>query len=146
MGSVLLGSHEFVDAARRFRKWYGGALHQSGPIAAAALWGLRHNLPRLAEDHGNARTFAAGLLATGLVSAEPPDTNIVVFDLLDLPCAPQEFVALAEQAGVRMLVWRAREIRAVFNLNVSARDACAAASIIAGLIERIDAHSRWRSA
>jgi threonine aldolase len=142
MGSVLLGSRAFIETARRFRKWYGGALHQSGPIAAAALWALQHNVARLEEDHANATALAAALAGTGLVSVTRPDTNIVLFDLADLACDAQEFVALAERVGVRLLIWRDREIRAVFSLEVSAEDSRAAASALCGLIERIGPAAR----
>lgn len=57
IGSVLIGSKDFVRRARVIRKWYGGAMHQSGFIAAAALFALDNNLVNLKTDHQNARSF-----------------------------------------------------------------------------------------
>jgi threonine aldolase len=143
MGSVLIGSNDFIDKARRFRKWYGGALHQSGIIASAAMYALKNNLSRLADDHAHARHFASGIRATGLVDVTEPDTNIVIFDVSWLSCSPQQFVDLAAAAGVRMLVWRATEIRAVFSLNVIRAQALAATDAVVALIERVSARRRF---
>jgi threonine aldolase len=127
MGSVLMGTDEFIDRARHFRKWYGGALHQSGPVAAAALWALRHNAARLIEDHINAKVFASVLENSGFFTLDQPETNILLFDVGGLRCTPDEFVALAAKVGVRILVWRNAELRAVFSLAVSPSDSVAAA-------------------
>jgi threonine aldolase len=75
-GSLLLGSAEFIAAARRWRKALGGGLRQAGVLAAAGLYALQHHVARLAEDHANAELLAAGLRAAGL-AVEPPQTNMV---------------------------------------------------------------------
>jgi len=75
-GSVLLGSREFIGAAKRWRKALGGGMRQAGILAAAGLYALEHHVRRLAEDHENAERLAAGLRALGLV-VEQPQTNIV---------------------------------------------------------------------
>ena len=79
-GSVLLGSHELVSAARRWRKALGGGMRQVGILAAAGLYALEHNVARLAEDHENAAMFADGLRELGL-QVVPPQTNIVYVDI-----------------------------------------------------------------
>lgn len=61
VGSVLCGSAEFIDRARRFRKMVGGGMRQAGVIAAAGLVALRTMVNRLAEDHANAKRLAAGV-------------------------------------------------------------------------------------
>ncbi|WP_218952426.1 threonine aldolase family protein [Amycolatopsis anabasis] len=127
MGSVLMGTAEFISMARHYRKWYGGALHQSGPIAAAALWAVQYNVERLAEDHLNARMFASVLAESSLFVVDQPETNIVIFDVGQLNCSPDQYVQLAAEAGVKVLVWRHSEIRAVFSLTVSGSDALVAA-------------------
>lgn len=142
MGSALIGSRDFIRRARRWRKWYGGGLHQSGVIAAAALYGLKHNIPRLAEDHENARLFAVALTDTGYVDVVAPESNIVLFDVGRLGIEPARFVALAERLGVKLLAWRGHQIRAVFFLEVSRRQAVEAAARIASLVEQIAARSR----
>jgi threonine aldolase len=79
-GSVLLGSHELVSAARRWRKALGGGMRQVGILAAAGLYALEHNVARLAEDHENAAMFADGLRELGL-QVVPPQTNIFYVDI-----------------------------------------------------------------
>jgi len=79
-GSVLLGSREFIDRARRWRKALGGGMRQAGVLAAAGLYALEHHLPKLAQDHANAEYLAQGLRALGL-HVEPPQTNLVYVEI-----------------------------------------------------------------
>jgi threonine aldolase len=80
-GSVLLGSKDLINAARRWRKALGGGMRQAGVLAAAGLYALEHHVQRLTEDHENAEHLAAGLRSIGLKVAEPPQTNIVFLDV-----------------------------------------------------------------
>ena len=75
-GTLLLGSGEFVARALRARKMLGGAMRQSGLIAAAGIYALEHNIARLAEDHANAERLAKGLRDAGY-AVEGPHTNMV---------------------------------------------------------------------
>jgi threonine aldolase len=77
VGSVLAGSRELIDRARRLRKMLGGGMRQVGILAAAALYALDHHVGRLADDHENARRLADGLARIDGVSVVAPDTNIV---------------------------------------------------------------------
>jgi threonine aldolase len=61
VGSVLLGSKDFIAQGKRWRKMLGGGMRQAGILAAAGLYALEHNLNRLTEDHANAARLAAGL-------------------------------------------------------------------------------------
>jgi threonine aldolase len=65
VGSVLVGSAEFIRRARRNRKVVGGAMRQAGVLAAAGLYALEHMVDRLAEDHRNATLLADGLRRLG---------------------------------------------------------------------------------
>src|SRR5262249_4296126 len=58
VGSILLGNAKFINQAKRFRKWYGGAIHQAGILAAAARFSLENYARRLSIDHTNAQAFA----------------------------------------------------------------------------------------
>lgn len=60
VGSLLAGTRDFIEWARRYRKALGGGMRQAGILAAAGLVALE-NIPRLAEDHANARRLAEGL-------------------------------------------------------------------------------------
>lgn len=81
-GSVVAGSHSFVERARRMRQMLGGGLRQAGVLAAACLVGL-DRIDDLAADHANARKLADGLRGLGWEVAEP-DTNIVLAGVADV--------------------------------------------------------------
>ena len=85
VGSVLCGTTEFIDKARRIRKQVGGGMRQAGILAAAGIVALETMTKRLSEDHVRARDLAAGLQGIkGLVLApEEPATNMVFLDLSD---------------------------------------------------------------
>ena len=82
-GSILCGTAEDIEQARRWRKRLGGAMRQTGVIAAAGLIALETMVDRLAEDHANARTLAEGLAELPGVTCdlERVQTNLVYFDL-----------------------------------------------------------------
>src|SRR5690349_6083719 len=74
VGSVVVGSREFIARAHRARKLLGGGMRQAGVIAAAGLVALQDGpdgmIDRLADDHANARHLAEGLAQIdGIVSA-----------------------------------------------------------------------------
>jgi threonine aldolase len=75
-GSLLLGTRDLVEQARRWRKALGGGMRQAGVLAAAGLYALKHNVRLLEQDHANAETLANGLRALGL-GVEPVQTNMV---------------------------------------------------------------------
>jgi threonine aldolase len=77
VGSVLAGSAPLIDAARRWRKMLGGAMRQSGVVAAAGLYALRHHVERLADDHANAARLAAGLAEIPSITVDSHATNMV---------------------------------------------------------------------
>ena len=80
VGSVLLGSEDFIHQARRVRKRFGGGMRQAGYLAAAGLYALEHNVERLADDHRRASLLAQLLAASPKVGTVlPPDTNIILF-------------------------------------------------------------------
>jgi len=81
VGSALVGSRELVARARRVRKMAGGAMRQSGLLAAAASYALEHHVRRLADDHANARRLAAGLAGIDGLTFAPPASNILFVDL-----------------------------------------------------------------
>ena len=100
VGSILAGDAEFIEAARRIRKLFGGGMRQAGLIAAPGLLALE-NIDRLATDHDNAARFAAGLDATDGLRAPDPETNIVQVYTDDLQADAEAFVGACEAVGVR---------------------------------------------
>lgn len=82
VGSALCGTRDFIARARRIRKMAGGAMRQSGLLAAAASHALDHQVERLAEDHALARRLAEGLAGIEGLQVEAPHTNILFVDLV----------------------------------------------------------------
>lgn len=116
VGSVLAGDADAIGEARRIRKMLGGAMRQVGVLCAAALYALEHHLPRIAEDHANARRLAEGLEGLDGVVVERPSTNIVNLEVADAGA----FVARAREAGVLLNAMARRTVRAVTHLDVDA--------------------------
>lgn len=76
IGSVLVGSSKFIEAAKEVRKAFGGGWRQCGFLASACLYALSNNVDRLREDHENATALWEGLVSLGF-ECDKPDTNIV---------------------------------------------------------------------
>ena len=83
IGSVVCGTADFVNEARRWRKMVGGGMRQAGFMAAAGIVALDTMVDRLADDHANARRLAVGLSKLPGISIELSeyDTNLVFFDV-----------------------------------------------------------------
>ncbi len=83
VGSILAGSKEFIQRARKNRKMLGGGMRQAGILAAAGIIALENMVERLEEDHKNARILGEGLADIGgiKVDLETVQTNMVCFDL-----------------------------------------------------------------
>lgn len=123
IGSVLCGSKEFIERARKKRKMLGGGMRQAGVIAAAGIVALETMIDRLAEDHANARKLVAGLTQIhGITLAqEKVPTNIVIFDLAQsFPIA--EFITKLDSQGVKVIRFGNHRLRAVTHRMVSADD------------------------
>ena len=137
VGAVLAGSKEFIDRAWRWKHTFGGAMRQSGILAAAGVYALQHNVDRLADDHANARLLADGLSAIKGVRLDPgmPETNIVFFDTADAGVAPLDFVAKLLERGVRM-GHISRRVRAVTHLDVSRADVERAVEIARDMLKK----------
>jgi threonine aldolase len=125
VGSLLCGSREFIEEARRVRKALGGGMRQAGILAAAGLYALEHHVERLAEDHENARILAQGLSEIPCLSVTPPETNIVMVEILRGPTAA-ELAERLKRRGVLVAPagagTEARKLRLVTHLDVSRED------------------------
>lgn len=117
VGACLVGDELPMRRAWEVRKRFGGGMRQSGILAAAALHGLDHHLPRMHEDHARARMLAAAVVNVPGVSVVAPDTNIVMIDLLAGQQADR-VVARAQAAGVMITAWHDTRVRAVLHLDV----------------------------
>jgi threonine aldolase len=116
LGALIAGSEELMARARREKHAFGGALRQSGIVAAAGLYALDHNVERLADDHARAARLADGWAAAGLdVRAE---TNIDQLRVADVPSA----VARVAAVGVGLSPTAPGMLRAVTHLDVTDED------------------------
>lgn len=131
VGSALAFSGISRRDAWEVRKRLGGGMRQSGILAAAALYALEHNLERIAEDHDNAQRLARALDGHRAVRPLPPDSNIVMLDLTRDGQTADAAVAALAQAGVLVVPFGPRRLRAVTHLDVSAADVDRATRIIA---------------
>ncbi len=138
VGSVMAGGAADIARAARQRRMFGGAMRQSGILAAAGLYALDHNVARLAEDHANARLIAERLaeLPGVMLDLATVQTNIVIFELREGVPDAAAFVAGAKEAGVLVSALGARLVRAVTHLDVGAAECHLAADRLAAIIER----------
>jgi threonine aldolase len=128
-GSMLAGSTDLIARAVRYRRMAGGAMRQVGIFSAAADYALDHHIERLADDHANAGLLADRLALSPAIELDPAavQTNIVVFSLArDAPDAAY-VVATLREAGVLVVAFGPRTIRAVTHLDVT-RDQIAEAA------------------
>jgi threonine aldolase len=134
VGSCLAFGPGGRAAAWEVRKRLGGGMRQSGILAAAGLYALEHHLPHLARDHEHARAFADRLAECRAVRVTPPETNIVMMDLeRETDTADTVLPRLAE-AGVLLVSFSDRRLRAVTHRDVGAADALRAADIIRSVL------------
>jgi threonine aldolase len=124
IGSMVLGSAEFVEKARRERKLFGGGMRQVGIIAAAALYAVKSNIPRLADDHANAKLLGQGLNETRpfAVDLGRLQTNIVVAKIKD-GTSSDAMAARLKEIDVWAIPFGRDKLRFVAHLDVS-RDDC----------------------
>ena len=136
-GSLLAGPKALIASAHRHRHRMGGAMRQNGIFGAAALYALDHHVTRLAEDHANARAFAAALKAGAPVELDlaTVQTNIVVFQLpASLPIDAPTLSARARERGVLLNAMGPRTVRAVTHLDVSRAQCDEAAEVLVRLL------------
>lgn len=121
IGSMVAGSSEFIERARRTRKLFGGGMRQVGLVAAPGLEALE-NIDRLATDHTNATTLATGLDDITGLSAPTPETNIVLVDVTDTGLTAESFLADCETNGVLGSAFGEYLVRFCTHLDVDADD------------------------
>lgn len=132
-GAVLAYDQANFPRVRRLKQLMGGAMRQSGILAAAALHALDHHVERLAEDHENAQRLAARL-ADGIphvtVENHPPSTNMVFFHWTHPSVNASEFSARCKAQGLRFSRGGESRFRAVTHLDVQRADIDKAVDIV----------------
>ena len=138
VGSVLAGGAAEIAGAHRARRMFGGAMRQSGILAAAGLYALDHHVAGLADDHANARLIAEQLAGLSGIALEldTVETNIVIFHLAAFMPDAAVIAARAKEAGVLVSALGPRMVRAVTHRDLSRADCERAADVLAAVIEQ----------
>ena len=136
IGSMIVGSREFIECCRVIRKTLGGGMRQVGVIAAAGLVALEYGPKRLHVDHDNAKTLVEGLakLPRIRIHAEKVLTNIVIYDIGETGLTSKQFLERLAQRKVLGGPVDARRIRMVTHLDVDRNDIEQAVSIISEVV------------
>ncbi len=134
VGSVLAGPADFIDRAWRVRRRMGGSMRQSGILAAAGLYALDHHLDRLADDHRRASLLAELARRIEGIRPVPPDTNIVMLDLVDDRLDAAAVLDAMSEHGVRLTMFSPTRIRAVTHLDLDDDDIHTAADVLARVV------------
>ena len=117
VGSVLLGTSEFIKKARKVRKRWGGGWRQAGYLAAAGIYALENNIERLKDDHFRAREI--GKIMEGISEVEeiyPVDTNIVIFRIND-KILVSDYVQKLNEKGIKASPFGKHLVRFVTHLD-----------------------------
>jgi threonine aldolase len=120
IGAVLAGSFNFIEQAWIWKHRLGGAMRQSGMLAAAGIYALENHVERLAQDHANARLFAEGIAGLRGIALESPriETNLVFFDVRKTGFTAAEVAQRLLRQGVRIGQESTYRMRAVTHLDV----------------------------
>ena len=121
-GSLLMMNDlTLLEKAKRLRRMYGGAMRQSGILAAGGIYALEHHMGRLKVDHDHAKQLARRLqqIPTVKINPQDVDTNIVIFDVIGHRLTPPAIVAALKQEGVLINAIGGASFRAVTHLNMS---------------------------
>jgi len=118
VGSVLLGSKDFIAKALRVRKVFGGGMRQAGFLAAAGIYALDHHRERLKEDHKKAKEIEAILSEKDFIaSVSPVDTNIIIFELNESVLDIEAFMHKMDENNIRLISMGSGKLRLVTHLN-----------------------------
>lgn len=122
VGSLLIGTKDFIHKARRVRKVFGGGMRQAGIIAAGGLYALKNNVDRLRIDHKHARMLGETLEEQNWIKeVVPVDTNIVV-GVMENPDDLQKVLSKLEDEGILAMDFGPGMIRMVTHLDNSSED------------------------
>jgi threonine aldolase len=136
VGSMIVGSKDFIDRCRVIRKMLGGGMRQAGVLAAAALVALEEGPQRLTVDHENARVLAQGLARIPGIKIQPEkvQTNIVLYDVGASGLSSTQFLKKLAERKVLGGPVDARRVRMVTHLDVDRHDIDQAVKIIGEVV------------
>lgn len=145
VGTVIMGTNVLMEKAFRIRKAIGGGMRQVGILAAAGLFALNHNLPRLGEDHKKAKMFAKFLAENNefIVNYDDVHTNIVIFKVHNFGVS--QFIEECSKLGLILSEGKPGYIRAVAHINVSFEDIEQAIKIVTKVINENSNKPSWKA-
>lgn len=137
VGSVIAGTAEFIERARKYRKIFGGGMRQAGVLAAAGIYALDHNRERLKEDHAKLRYLADELctMRSLTIDREAVQTNILIIGIEKTGKQPSDVLAMLKAKGVLLTMGNWMSVRAVTHLDVSMDEVKRAAQIFHELFD-----------
>ena len=120
VGSLLVGTSEFIEKSRKMRKLLGGGMRQAGIIAAPGIVALESMINRLEEDHRNAKRLAEGIAKIGGIQIDlsSVQTNIVCFNVSDLGIAANLLISKLKQKGIFALALAEKKVRMVTHKGI----------------------------
>jgi len=124
VGSVIVGSTEFITKAKRLRKTLGGGMRQVGVLCAAAYVALRDNVHKLSDDHRRAKILADGLQQMEYFSVDlnSVESNMVYFDIKNSKISADRLCEVLEERGVIAMPSSSTRIRLVLHHQISDSD------------------------
>jgi len=119
IGSLLVGSREFIEKARRIRKALGGGMRQSGVLASAGLVALADFETGILErDHAKAKKIADALsFIGGAFKVQPVETNIIFVDIVK-PADAYTIAQMLKGDGILVSAWAPQLIRIVVHRDI----------------------------
>lgn len=131
VGSIVVGSKEFIERARKARKILGGGMRQAGVLAAAGIVALTKMVDRLREDHENAKFLAVKLREIGyMVNPEEVETNMVILRTGNLRVNAHQLLKAMKERGVLAVAFSDSSIRLVTHNDVSRSDILRALDVL----------------
>ena len=138
VGSIVAGSKEFIEKARRKQKLMGGGMRQVGILAAAGLIAIDEMTQRLDEDHRNSHYLADELdKIDGIsVNKNTNDISMVYFTMGEDVIPEKEFVQKMYDRGIKISGMENGEYRFVTHVNVSREDVDTVINTVKELISK----------
>lgn len=119
IGSVLIGSSDFIRRSRRVRKVFGGGMRQAGYMAATGVYALKNHVTRLSEDHHHAKLLSGEIIRKKFCKQLlPVQTNIVIFETTADYLA-KEVIEMYRAHDIRIISMGPRLVRFVFHLDIT---------------------------
>src|SRR2546426_1335787 len=138
VGSMIVGTREFIERCRSIRKMLGGGMRQAGVLAAAGMIALEKGPMRLQIDHDNAKLLATRLAAIRGITLNPAkvQTNIVIFNLKPSEWSSSNFLQTLAKRNVLAVPVDNERVRMVTHLDVDRNDMEKAAAVVQEVLHR----------